>query len=324
MSAVAACSHDPTKPARRPVVYQPRRPERSVVYQVVQRHLETWLEIAHAGDGGEDSVPAYIEHDFRRYLTCGILANGFARARCAHCGHDFLVAFSCKGRGVCPSCNTRRMDETAAHLVDHVFPQVPVRQWVLSFPKRLRYFLHQDARLVNAVLGIFLAEVEAALRWCSLDAPGEARFGAVSFVHRFGSALNAHLHFHGCVVDGLFSAGDEAIRFHPAVLTDTAIARVQQRTRRRVLKLFERRSVLSEDVTELMLGWGHRGGFSLNAEVWVPSWDRAGLERLLRYCARPVFASERLAWIEPDQRLVYHLPTISPGAKLDARRAPAG
>ncbi len=82
-----------------------------------------------------------------------------------------------------------------------------------------------------------------------------------------------------------------------------------------MLKLFERRAVLSEDATERMLGWDHSGGFSLNAEVWVPSWDRAGLERLLRYCARPVFASERLAWLEPDQRLVYHLPTISPGAK---------
>jgi hypothetical protein len=52
----------------------------------------------------------------------------FARARCAQCGHDFLVAFSCKGRALCPSCNTRRMVETAAHLVDHVFPRLPVRQ----------------------------------------------------------------------------------------------------------------------------------------------------------------------------------------------------
>ena len=62
----------------------------------------------------------------------------FARARCGDCGHDFLVAFSCKGRGVCPSCNARRMAETAAHLTDHVFPRLPVRQWVLSVPKRLR------------------------------------------------------------------------------------------------------------------------------------------------------------------------------------------
>ena len=71
-------------------------------------------------------------------LECGIFAHGFARARCDACGHDYFVAFSCKGRGVCPSCNTRRMVQTAAHLTDHVFPRLPVRQWVLSVPKPCR------------------------------------------------------------------------------------------------------------------------------------------------------------------------------------------
>ena len=49
-------------------------------------------------------------------------------------GHDKRVAFSCKPRGYCPSCRARRMSRTAAHLVDHVIPHVPVRQWVLSLP----------------------------------------------------------------------------------------------------------------------------------------------------------------------------------------------
>ena len=79
-----------------------------------------------------DGVPSWVERDFRGYLRCGILAHGIARARCSGCGYDFLVAFSCKGRGVCPSCNARRMVGTAAHLVDHVLPPLPVRQWVLS------------------------------------------------------------------------------------------------------------------------------------------------------------------------------------------------
>jgi len=52
----------------------------------------------------------------RRYRTCGIRAQGFARARCGQCGHDFRIAFSCTGRAVCPSCNTRRFVETAAQL----------------------------------------------------------------------------------------------------------------------------------------------------------------------------------------------------------------
>jgi len=67
-------------------------------------------------------VPEQVEHEFRRYLDCGILARGFARAYCDACGHPFLIACSCQGRAVCPSCNTRRMVATAAHLTDHVLP----------------------------------------------------------------------------------------------------------------------------------------------------------------------------------------------------------
>jgi hypothetical protein len=68
----------------------------------------------------------------------------FARAICDECQHDFLIAYSCKGRGVCRACNARRIVETAAHLADHVMPRLPVRQWVLSVPKHLRYYLHSD------------------------------------------------------------------------------------------------------------------------------------------------------------------------------------
>lgn len=62
------------------------------------------------------------------YLECGTLAHGFARAGCGDCGRDVLIAFSCKGRGVCPSCHARRMAELAAHLTDAVFPPLPLRQ----------------------------------------------------------------------------------------------------------------------------------------------------------------------------------------------------
>jgi hypothetical protein len=53
-------------------------------------------------------MPEYVEREFRRYLDGGILGRGFARARCGQRGHDFLIAFSCQGRAVCPSRNTRR------------------------------------------------------------------------------------------------------------------------------------------------------------------------------------------------------------------------
>ena len=133
-----------TPVAANPKPYNPRHPEQTLLYRTVAENFETWLELASAGpfdgQGDHHTPPAYVEQAFRKYLECGIFAHGFARARCEECGHDFFVAFSCKGRGVCPSCNTRRMAETAAHLADHVFPRLAVPQWVLSVPKRLRYF----------------------------------------------------------------------------------------------------------------------------------------------------------------------------------------
>lgn len=92
-----------------------------------------------------------------------LLCFGFARALCTRCPQRFVVAFSCKRRGVCPSCNGRHMAETAAHLVDHVIPPVSVRQWVISLPKRLRGVLGDRPKAVAAVTRIFLDEVEKLL-----------------------------------------------------------------------------------------------------------------------------------------------------------------
>ena len=48
------------------------------------------------------------------------------------------------------------MGALAAHLVDGVLGDLPVRQWVLTLPFRLRYRLAYDHRLCRAVLGVFV------------------------------------------------------------------------------------------------------------------------------------------------------------------------
>jgi hypothetical protein len=72
------------------------------------------------------------------YLDCGILDNGFARVRCGACRAEFLVAFSCKGRGLCPSCAAKRAAALAAFLEEEVLADVSHAQWVFSIPKMLR------------------------------------------------------------------------------------------------------------------------------------------------------------------------------------------
>ncbi len=57
-------------------------------------------------------------------------------------------------RGFCPSCGARRMAESAALLVDEVFPEQPVRQWVLSFPFQLRFLFASQPVIMGKVLCI--------------------------------------------------------------------------------------------------------------------------------------------------------------------------
>ncbi|MES9857390.1 MAG: hypothetical protein ABW166_12400 [Sedimenticola sp.] len=76
MSACAAQCHPKPTPETR--VYQRRRPERTATYQVVQQHLETWLENTRESNPDYDPIPQHVERDLRKFLECGILAYGFA------------------------------------------------------------------------------------------------------------------------------------------------------------------------------------------------------------------------------------------------------
>ena len=135
-----------------PVHYERHRPEQTTLYRLVQQHAATFF--AQAEDAAGADLPQFVKDEFDAFLECGILAHGFLRLHCGEFGHDKLVAFSCKRRGFCPSCGARRMAQTAAHLVDHVIPHVPVRQWVLSLPIPLRLLLAAQPKLVTPVLQV--------------------------------------------------------------------------------------------------------------------------------------------------------------------------
>jgi hypothetical protein len=88
-------------------------------------------------------------------------------------------------------------------------------------PKRLRYFLQRDADLQGAALRLFLRLVEQCLRAHSPGSGPAAHLGAVAFIHRFGSTLNAHFHFHCVITDGVFDAtAGGGVIFHVAAGLD--------------------------------------------------------------------------------------------------------
>lgn len=156
--------------------------------------------------------------------------------------------------------------------------------------------------------------VEQYLQAHSPGSGPAARLGAVAFIHRFGSSLNAHLHFHCVVIDGVFEpAPADGVVFRAATGLDAnPIATVQACVRRRLLRVFVRRGLLPRADAQAMAQWQHGGGFSVDGSVRIEAADRAGRERLLRYCARPPFALDRLRELDREH-LIYDHPKPGPG-----------
>ena len=180
-----------------PPVYQPRDPSGTVLYQVIADHLETFLATL-AADPAAKGLPTYVVEELYAYLQCGVLAHGFVRLGCDTCPHQMLLAFSCKKRGFCPSCAGRRMAQMAAHLVEEVIPWVPTRQWVVSVPIPLRYWMAPSRELTATVHTIIRRTiwqyyVNQAVQQGATRATVQP--GSVTFLQRFGGSINLNLHY---------------------------------------------------------------------------------------------------------------------------------
>jgi hypothetical protein len=298
--------------------YRRREPEKTLLHQVVCEELESFLAAARERSEHGRGLPAFVERELRAYLDCGILARGFARVRCPDCGFERLVAFSCKAH-VCPSCATRRMEDGSDHLVRNVLPPVPVRQWVFSLPRRVRFLAARYPVLASRLLDVF---TRAVFDWQKRSArrlgASEPRTGGVTAIQRFGGALNLNVHFHTLIPDGVFLAeGDGPAHFFPVPQPrDEDVAAILVRIVRRTAKVIvgfdedldseadalaalqaaevERRQRYPEPFEQTRRG-AFLDGFSLHAGVRIHANDRNGRERLCRYILRPPLALHRLS-----------------------------
>ena len=160
--------------------YARRQPEAGALHEAVRRG---WPSV-------ESRVPKRVREEVRRYLECGQLRYGFVQLACAGCRELSLLAFSCKGRGFCPSCTTRRAVETALRL-EAQLPEVAHRQWTLSLPRGLRLAVARRPALLKLVEK---ALVHAVWRWQRASAKrlgvtGKLQGAAQAFSQWFGSNL---------------------------------------------------------------------------------------------------------------------------------------
>ena len=244
MSTVVAARNASADPGA--VHYQRHRPEKTLLYQLVSKHYPVFRQKL-AGEGR--ALPDYVQREFEDYLKCGRLEHGFLRVRCESCHEERLVAFSCKRRGFCPSCGARRMAESSALLVDEVFPNQPVRQWVLSFPFQLCFLFASRPLITSQVLGIVYRVIAMHLVKKAGYSKKTGRTGAVTLIQRFGSALNLNIHFHMLFLDGVYvDRLDGSVRFRwVSAPTTRELTQLSQTIARRVGRYLERQGLLERD-----------------------------------------------------------------------------
>jgi hypothetical protein len=148
--------------------YIRRQPEKTPLYQVLQQNLLTF-EQQWTDEASGRTLPKFVLDELHGFMPCGILAKGFAHLACQDCGLPRLVAFTCAGRGFCPTCLGRRMNQTTLNLLAHVLPAQPLRQWVLTlpFPLRAPLALAYEPGLMALVARVF----EDSLHVATSDGP---------------------------------------------------------------------------------------------------------------------------------------------------------
>jgi ribosomal protein S27E len=226
--------------------YQRHQPEHTLLYQLVEHHYPTFNYLMAKT---ERPLPDFVQQEFDAYLKCGRLEHGFLRVQCERCKHEDLVAFSCKKRGFCPSCGAKRMVEHAALLVDEILPHTPYRQWVLSVPFQLRFLFASHPELLSKALGIVYRTIATHLIHAAGHTHDTAHTGAITFIQRFGSALNLNVHFHMLFLDGVYVAGFEQKQVFKQVNAPTKdqLQALVQCISERLAKLLTRKGLLAQD-----------------------------------------------------------------------------
>ncbi len=280
-------------------VYRPRDPRKTALWGLLDTHYDrvkgVWEERFERRYGFWRGLADEV---VERYFDCGVWDSGFARVRCRKCPEEFLVAFSCRGRGLCPSCGAKRAAELGAFLLDEVVEEVGHAQWVFTVPKMLRVFFLHHRELLGELSRAAYETVKELMSAAALEEKG-FRPGVVSVVQTFGERANFHPHVHALVSRGGWTSSGEWV---PVPYVDERAA--EELFRHKVLALLRRRGLLSEERIELVLSW-RRSGFSVHNRVLAHPGDGRGFEALVRYMSRSPVSLKRLRFSPGSKEVVY-------------------
>ena len=280
-------------------VYHPRNPQESPLWKTLNNHYESFHE------GYEDKFEK--KHGFFRpviskviseYLSCGDLRNGFARVRCDDCSHEYLLAFSCKGRWFCPTCHAKKVIRFGELLRANILYPIHHRQYVFSIPILLRVYFKYDRRLLGKLCRCAYDSLLDFLRITTGLEDGAP--GVAMTIHTFGDYVDKfHPHIHAICTDGLFT---KAGVFY--VMPKVSLKTPKEIFQASVFAMLKKEGKIGDELINKLMNWRH-SGFSVHNKVRIARDDEQGKEALAQYIIRNTFSVERLTYVEETGTVIY-------------------
>ena len=279
-------------------IYTQRKPEKTALYQVVRDHYSRFhlsYNEKYAQEYG--FFRTEIEREIEKFRKCGIFKHGFARVRCQRdgCGEEFLLPFSCHGRGVCPSCITKYALELEQLLTDEIIKEVPHRHLILTIPKRLRKNFLWHRECLNDLSRMAWRVIREFMR-STLEVDGVP--GAVQSIETCGQYLDINPHVHVIATDGLFT--EDGVFYKMPPYSEGSQIYFKSLWEMAVARYVIGKGFITEGLMMKMLHWDYTG-FSVYTETRI-DYKRTDLKsdealrHIIRYIAKPPIAEGNLTY----------------------------
>jgi len=278
--------------------YRSRKPQNSQYYKCVQDHFEAFEQVYEEKFSRQYGFfRPYVKDVIYRYLDCGILQNGFARVKCSDCGHEYLLAFSCKRRHFCPSCHQKRVVEFGEMLCTEVLKKVPHRHFVFSIPKILRRYFLYDRKLLPKLSRCAWETLKGFYQFI-IDEDGAVP-GAAIAIQSFADFLGFNPHTHILVSDGCFY-GEGKFKVAPSFKAGD----LEAVFRGKIFKMLLNEGKINEGLISMLKSWRH-SGFNVHCGERIWPDDETAMENIARYIIRASFSQERMTYIREEGKVIY-------------------
>lgn len=247
-------------------------------------------------DNTDLNIRDTVFYNIERTLKCRTPKLGGAVFECPNCGYETYHLFTCKSR-TCPTCGAKYSNERVLKAMS-IMLNTPHRHFTFTIAEQIRFFFRYDRKLLNL---LFKAVDITLSSWAAeLNKKEQFKLGFIQVLHTFGRPMNWNPHIHALVAEVAMGniTVEKKINHFPFKMLRKRFQTVLLKLMKKYIKKHHPKMLVTFKKIERNIYKNYDNGFYVRAPKQQFKNVKAGLQYILRYCGRPVFASSRIIEIK--------------------------